>query len=154
MPRKGTTSRFGTKHRLVTMSDIDRRTKAGQLAVETKAAIISDLGGEDGLSTLERLMAEHAAMCAAILMDLHVRWLRGETVSLGERNAVENTFTRTAALLGLTRRTKDITPDLYDYIRSKVEDDDDGHDDPVPEASGEAVGEASDPSQGHQDAEG
>ena len=42
--------------------NLDRRTKAAQVAVSTKAAIMSDLGGEDRLSTLERLQCENAAM--------------------------------------------------------------------------------------------
>lgn len=34
------------KVRLVSMQDLDRRTKAAQTAVATKSAIMSDLGGE------------------------------------------------------------------------------------------------------------
>ena len=68
----------GGKTRLVSMSDLDRRTKAAQTAVATKIAIIADLGGEQNLSTLERLQAENAAMGAAVLRDMQVRWLQGE----------------------------------------------------------------------------
>ena len=42
------------------MADLDRRTKAAQTAVATKAAIMADLGGEERLSTLERIMVENA----------------------------------------------------------------------------------------------
>jgi hypothetical protein len=52
--------------RLVTMADLDRRTKAAQKALETKSAIMADLGGEEQLSTLERIMVENAAMSAAL----------------------------------------------------------------------------------------
>ena len=64
------------KVRLVSMADLDRRTKAAQTAVATKSAIMSDLGGEDRLSTLERLQCENAAMASAVLRDMQVRWLQ------------------------------------------------------------------------------
>jgi hypothetical protein len=47
--------------RLLTTADLDRRTKASQIALEIRSAIMADLGGEDRLSTLERLMVENAA---------------------------------------------------------------------------------------------
>ena len=84
------------------MQDLDRRTKAAQTAVATKSAIMSDLGGEDRLSTLERLLCENAAMASAVLRDMQVRWLQGEEVSLTEMVSVENVFNRTAAALGLS----------------------------------------------------
>ena len=70
---------------------------------------MADLGGEDRLSTLEKLHAENAAMSAAILRHLQVKWLSGEEVDIGTMVAVENVFNRTAAALGTTRRPKDVT---------------------------------------------
>jgi hypothetical protein len=74
----------GPKARLVTLDQIDRRTKAAQLALETKDAIISDLGGADQVSTLERLLAEHAALASAVVADSCTRWLKGEQIALAE----------------------------------------------------------------------
>ena len=83
-------------------------------AIATKIAIISDLGGEQNLSTLERLQAENAAMGAAVLRDMQVRWLQGEEISVPDMLSVENTFNRTAAALGTKRRPKDVqTIDAY-----------------------------------------
>jgi hypothetical protein len=65
---------------------------------------MSDLGGEDRLSTLERLQVENAPLGAAVLRDLHVRWLMGEQISVSDMNSVENTFNRTAAALGTSKR--------------------------------------------------
>ena len=94
--------------RLVSMQDLDHRTKATQIAIATKNAIIADLGGEDRLSTLEKLQAENAAMASAILRHLQVRWLSGDEVDIGTMVAVENVFNRTAAALGTKRRPKDV----------------------------------------------
>ena len=88
------------KVRLVSMADLDRRTKAAQTAVATKAAIMSDLGGEDRLSTLERIMVENAAMSAAVLRDAHVRWMQGEPVPVSELATLENTFTEALSRAG------------------------------------------------------
>ena len=114
VPRPGQTS----KVRLVTMEDLDRRTKAAQIALETKSAIMPDLGGEDQLSTLERLMVENAAMSAAVLRDAHVRWMQGKPVPVSELATLENTFNRTAQALGLSRRAKDVTT-IDAYLEQK-----------------------------------
>jgi hypothetical protein len=84
------------------------------VATATKAAIMADLGGEDRLSSLERIMVENAAMSAAVLRDAHVRWMQGEPVPVSKLATLENTFNRTAAALGLSRRAKDaMTIDSY-----------------------------------------
>jgi hypothetical protein len=114
VPRPGQTS----KVRLVTMSDLDRRTKAAQIALETKSAIMADLGGEDRLSTLEKIMVENAAMSAAVLRDAHVRWMQGQPVPVSELAILENTFNRTAQALGLSRRAKDVTT-IDAYLEQK-----------------------------------
>jgi hypothetical protein len=111
-----------SKVRLVTMSDLDRRTKAAQIALETKSAIMADLGGEDRLSTLERIMVENAAMSAAVLRDAHVRWIKGEPVPVAELATLENTFNRTASMLGLSRRAKDVL-DINTYLEGKGAND-------------------------------
>ena len=73
-------------------------------------AIIGDLGGEEQLSTLEVLMVENAAVTTAVLRDMQCRWLRGEDVQVAQMATLENTFNRTAQVLGTSRRAKDVTP--------------------------------------------
>ena len=104
------------KVRLVSMAQLDRRTKAAQIADATRSAIISDLGGAERLSTLERLQAENAAMSAAMLRDLQIRWIKGEEIPVVEMVSLENVFNRTAAPLGTTKRVTDVTPDIHAYL--------------------------------------
>ena len=106
------------------MDDLDRRTKAAQTALETKNAIIADLGGEDGLSTLERIAAEHAALAACVVQDSYSRWLQGKDVPLAELGVVQNCFLRVASVLGFRRRARDVTPDLDGYLEAKNGNDD------------------------------
>jgi hypothetical protein len=84
------------KVRMLTTQDIDGRTFARALAERAKEGITQDLGGEEHLSTLERLMVEHAVWDAARLSDLNARWAMGEPVEATQIATVENAFNRTA----------------------------------------------------------
>jgi hypothetical protein len=95
------------KARLMSLDQIDRRTKAAQMALETKQAIIADLGGEDRLSTLERIACEHAALASAVVADSYARWLRGEDIALAELATIQNAYLRIAGAIGFSRRAKD-----------------------------------------------
>src|SRR5262249_32049757 len=104
------------KARLVSIDQIDRRTKAAQLALEAKEAIITDLGGADQLSTLERLACEQAALASAVVADSYARWLKGEQIALAELATVQNAFLRVAGSLGFSRRAKDVTTNIDTYL--------------------------------------
>jgi hypothetical protein len=106
----------------MTLDQIDRRTKAAQLALETKDAIISDLGGLDQVSTLERLLAEHAALASAVVADSYTRWLKGEQIALAELATVSNTYMRAATALGLGRRAKDISKSIDTYLEGNADE--------------------------------
>jgi hypothetical protein len=110
------------KARLLDLSDLDQRTNAAKLAQQVKADIIGDLGGEDQLSTLERLAAGHAALAAAVVQDSYARWLKGEQIALSEIATVQNMFIRTAQSVGFSRRLKDIRKDINAYLTEQKEE--------------------------------
>src|SRR5262245_9301341 len=105
------------KARLLSLDQLDRRTKAAQLALEAKEAIIADLGGADRLSTLERLACEHAALASAVVADSYARWLKGEQIALAELATVQNAFLRVAQTIGFSRRAKDVTTSIESYLK-------------------------------------
>ena len=107
------------KVRLLSLDDLDARTRGAQMAREWRDAIVADLGGLDRLSTLELLQVENVAVDAAVLRDMQTRWLKGEQVVPSEIATMENTFNRTAAALGTARRAKDVT-DLKTYLATKA----------------------------------
>jgi hypothetical protein len=74
----------------------------------------------DRLSTVERLLAEHAALAAAVVQDSYARWIDGEKVPLTELATVQNSFLRIASLLGLSRRPRDVTPNIESYLKEKA----------------------------------
>ena len=61
------------KVRLLNLDQVDKHTRAAQLAQQVKNDIIADLGGVDQLSTLERLACEHAALASAVVADSYAR---------------------------------------------------------------------------------
>jgi len=121
------------KARLVSLDQIDRRTKAAQLALEAKEAIIADLGGIDQLSTLERLACEHAALASAVVADSYTRWLKGEQIALAELATVQNAFLRVAGSLGFSRRAKDVTTSIDAYLDKENAPDEAPH--PAPQST-------------------
>lgn len=109
----------GGKVRLLTLDDLDGRTRAAQQVRDTRAEVIADLGGEDHLSTLEHAAVNNAALTVAMVHDAGVRWLQGESIDPGSVATLVNAFNRTAAILGWQRRQKDVTPSLAEYAARK-----------------------------------
>ena len=109
------------KMRFLTLEDLDRRTRAYQRVKETRAEVLADLGGEDQLSTLERIAADNVALLDAMLKDISARWLHGEAIDAADIATLQNTFNRTAAALGWQRRSRDVTPSLNAYLLAKEE---------------------------------
>jgi hypothetical protein len=131
------------KVRLLSIDDLDGRTKAAQRARETQDDVLADLGGVENLSTLERLAASHVSVADAMITDVGVRWLRGDPVDPTAFATLVNTFNRSAAALGWTRRAKDVTPadDVSQWIEGRLAAKRKGADEPAADASAETAGD-------------
>lgn len=108
------------KERLLTLEDLDGRTRAFQHVQSTRKEVVADLGGEDQLSTLERAAVDHVSLLDAMTKDAGARWLKGDPIDVASIATLVNAFNRSAAVLGWHRRSKDITPDLSAYVRAKA----------------------------------
>lgn len=106
------------KARLLSLSDLDRRTGAYKKTAETISAVEGDCGGADMLSTAERAIIRRAALAGAMLEDLGARWLSGEPIDPGLFATLSNSERRLYESIGLRRRTRDVTPTLGDYLRA------------------------------------
>lgn len=102
----------GGKMRLLTLDDLDGRTRAAQHVMAARLDIFSDLGGEERLSTLERAAVNHVSMLDAMVKDAAARWLQGEAIDPTAVTTLVNSFNRSADKLGWHRRSKDVTPDI------------------------------------------
>lgn len=107
------------KARLLTLSDLDGRTKARKDADAFLNAVISDLGGEKHVPAGKRALAEHAAIMNAMAIHEGARFLSGEPVSIADYTTLTNALRRLLETVGLERVAKDITPNLRQYAASK-----------------------------------
>lgn len=110
----------GGKVRLLTLDDLDGRTRAAQHVRDTRQEVMSDLGGPDQLSTLEKSAVDHVSLLDAMTKDAGARWLQGDPIDVASIATLVNAFNRTAAILGWQRRAKDVTPDLNSYLERQA----------------------------------
>jgi len=106
----------GGKVRFLTLEDLDGRTRAAQHVRDTRHEVISDLGGADQLSTLERSAVDHVSLLDAMTKDAGARWLQGDPIDVASIATLVNAFNRTAAILGWQRRAKNVGPTLDAFI--------------------------------------
>jgi hypothetical protein len=114
-PRKG-----GRRGKLLTLSDLDRRTAAYKRTCAIISSLQVDLGGADRLSCAQRQLTQRAAMLGAILEDQESRWLAGEPIDPGAYTTLSNAQRRLLSDLGLERQTRDITPTLQEHLARKA----------------------------------
>ena len=116
----GSTGGAGPKARLLTLADLDGRTRAAQAVSKTMSAIASDLGGNEHLSTGEQQIIKRVALTGAMLEDMAARWLLGEPVDPALYATLSNAERRLLETVGLKRRARDVTPSLSQYLASKA----------------------------------
>ena len=100
------------KIKLLSLDDLDGRFRSVQQIHATRQEILSDLGGVEQLSVLERLAVDNCAVINGMVQDIGARWMRGEQVNPTDVGTLMNVFNRSAAALGWQRRSRDVTPDL------------------------------------------
>jgi hypothetical protein len=108
------------KPQLLTRDRIDRRSNAYKLFHRRLAAIESDLGGAESLSTIQRSMAEGYTGAVVLLENIITRTLLGETVDPLAYCAIVTAMTRLASRLGVRRiKAKADEPSLADYLAAR-----------------------------------
>jgi uncharacterized protein YjiS (DUF1127 family) len=110
------------KARLFTLSDLDSRTRACRHALELRAGLLSDLGGESETSIAERELVQRAAVLGAMLEDLEVRYLNGEDADPQQYSVLLNAQRRVLADIGLKRRPRDVVS-IDSYLAKETRSD-------------------------------
>lgn len=108
------------KVRLLTLSDLDGRTRAAQAARRLHDDLISDMGGEHHVSAGQMELAQRAAVMGALIEDIEARWLRGEKIPLHDYLAATNAQRRVLVTIGLERRARTVTQDPLAYAAAKA----------------------------------
>jgi hypothetical protein len=97
------------KAKLLTLANIDKRTAAGQHALELVRAFEADLGGTDRLSEGTKQLVQRAAVLGTFIEACEVKWLRGEQIELLDYLAAVNAQRRCIETIGATaRQARDI----------------------------------------------
>jgi hypothetical protein len=115
----GSANGAAPKAKLLTLADLDGRTRAAQGVSKTINAIATDLGGAEHLSTGEHQIIRRAALTGAMLEDMAARWLMGEPVDPALYATLSNAERRLLETVGLKRRPRDVTPSLSQYLASR-----------------------------------
>jgi hypothetical protein len=110
----------GSKARLLSLADIDRRTRAYQRTAELIASVESDLGGSERLSTGERQIVQRAAVTGALIEDLEARWLSGEGIDPATYCTLSNAQRRLFETVGLKRQPRDVSGDIESWAAQKA----------------------------------
>jgi hypothetical protein len=111
----------GGKSRLLTLDDLDRRTKAAQRAFDLHDRLVAERGGAESMSVLRYSMTRSVAVLSAMVEDMQVKWLRGERVDPAAIATLLNARRREAEIIGIDPELKDVTPDLKTYLAGKAE---------------------------------
>jgi hypothetical protein len=119
LSKSGSKTRIG-KTRLLTLDSLDFRTAAYNDARQLIETLQNDRGGETNLSEGERQLITRIAMTGAIVADFETRWVSGQQIPLADYLQACRTQCRLLALLGLSRRSKDITPPNVDAYAEHI----------------------------------
>jgi hypothetical protein len=111
----------GPKSRLLTLDDLDRRTKAAQRAFDLHDRLVAERGGAESMSVLRYSMTRSVAVLSAMVEDMQVKWLRGERVEPAAIATLLNARRREAEIVGIDPLPKDVTPDLKTYLDARSE---------------------------------
>ena len=100
----------GEKLRLLSLSDIDKRTAAYRRTIALIEMLEADAGGHDRLSTGERALIQRAAVTAALAEHLETRWLSGGEIDPAMYCTLGNALRRLLESVGLRRVPRDVSP--------------------------------------------
>ncbi len=99
---------------------IDCRTTWARRSREVFSAVVSDLGGQDLQSELSLQTIRRVTGLTILAEQMEAKLAQDEEIDVNQYVTVINSFNRTAGALGLARQSKDITPNLEQYLASKA----------------------------------
>jgi hypothetical protein len=82
------------------------------------ARLVEDLGGQDALSTAEKVLIQRCAMIATECERMEREALSGGTLDATVYSTLTGQLTRTLNAVGLKRLPKDVTPTLQRYLEA------------------------------------
>ena len=119
VPTEATVTARRNRADILTLDDIDGRTRACKQALELRAGFLADLGGADRVTVAQRELAQRASILGAMLEDQEARYLNGEPIPLAEYATLTNTQRRVLNDIGLQRVPRETQIDLKTYLAAR-----------------------------------
>lgn len=104
------------KYRADFLDRVDRRTVLGRAVHDRYHAVISDLGGDDVLSTIKRSHVRRLVTLETMIEGIEARALSGEEVDAGSWTQLLNSWLGVAGRLGLERKPRNVR-NLHEVMR-------------------------------------
>jgi hypothetical protein len=114
-------SKVSQRIALITSTTLDGRTSASRVFNQLTSQIISDLGGEDNVSTVMRELIASFAASSLLQRGQITKLLSGERIDISEFAAIAVSLIRGANRIGTERRSRNVTPTLGDILREDLE---------------------------------
>jgi hypothetical protein len=98
---------------------VDGRTATARRYQDLVANLISDAGGEAGMSETRRQLIRRFAALSVQAERMEALVAMGETIDLAEHCSISSTLVRLASRLGINRSAK-LVPPLKDYLEMRA----------------------------------
>jgi len=106
------------KMRLLTLDDLDGRTRAAQRTLELSDRLLIERGGIESTGELRKAITRGVALLTTMIEDAATRWLSGEAVDPASIATLLNARRRDAELIGIDPEPRDVTPSVEAYVAS------------------------------------
>lgn len=90
------------------MDRLDKRTVLGRAVVNRYEAIVTDLGGEDALTSIKRSLVRRYTWFEVMIEGFECRAAAGESIDIGSWSQLTNSWLGIARMLGLERKTRPV----------------------------------------------
>jgi hypothetical protein len=111
------------KIRLLTLDDLDGRTRARQRAEELREHLISERGGAGQIDIMRMAHIDTWTVMTAIIEDQLTRYMRGDpTVEMTSVATQVNARRREGEVIG-EPEPRDVTPSLGEYLAAAIDQD-------------------------------
>jgi len=88
------------------MDRLDKRTVLGRAVLERYQSVMSDLGGEEALTSIKRSLVRRFTWFEVMIEGMECRAAAGEGVDIGSWTQLTNSWLGIARMLGLERKSR------------------------------------------------
>ena len=117
----GVKVRASGKWQLLSLDDLDHRSRSARLANQLVADLVADMGGEDNINAAQYEIIRRAALLGAVCGDIEATWLTTKDGDLSLLGTLADRQRRMLESLGLhhARKPRDVTPSLKQYLNNQ-----------------------------------